>query len=149
VKPRINKGAFKVKDFASGYTELYPRGTTLYVDQLLFVKIVLLFYKLAVAKLVTKPVKLGLGFLNGSIRGGKSKEIIGKFRYDYKETAETGKPVYFEKSSIDGYTPTFIWAKADVGLTNKSLYALVMTRVNRRKLSETFYDKYRTFDFKE
>ena len=74
----------------------------------------------------------------GSLYVFKKKPIKYNFTYlrvDFKATKDMNKTILHLNEHSDGYNYRFRWSKKDMMLKNSSLYELVMTRKNKRRLA--------------
>ena len=67
------------------------------------------------------------------------------FNVDFKTTNELGKTVLHFNEHSDGFRYRFRWRVRDVILKNKSLYEMVMSRDNKRRLAYIIKNKLNDF----
>ena len=62
-------------------------------------------------------------------------------RVDFKSTNELGKTVLHLNEHSDGYNYRFYWRKNEMIVKHKSLYELIMSRENKRRLASIIKNK--------
>jgi len=125
-----------LKDMYQEYIKDKSVDSMYYVTYNEYVEYCSIFYKMISKALVDDNYKFKLPFALGEVYVIKHKmNYINKAPIDWKLTAEKGKLMYNFNDHSAGFGYKFFWTKPHK-VVNKFMYALVMTRSNKRYLAK-------------
>lgn len=142
--------AYTVASFYNSYLENIERDTVYDIDYNKYRAIVVDYFKYLQKQLIEEGKQIKLPCRMGVLQIIKSKpKHLDKrsLRIDYQATKQTGKLIFLLNEHSDMFKYRFLWSKTDMLTPNKSMYQLVATRANKRRLAQII--KNRELDYQE
>jgi len=130
--------SYTVDDYFISYREYTKDNSAYAISRDKFTKIVKDYFKflseelICNAKEVRLPARMGILSVIKIKPRGYARRF---FNVDFKSTLELEKTVLHLNEHSGGYRFRFFWNKGDMLITNKSMYELVMSRANKRRLA--------------
>jgi len=137
-KPNIHR-SYTLDDYFISYKEYTKNNPAYNVTQSKFFSVIKDYFKFLSKELILESKEIRLPARMGTLYVEKRKPKkynSDSLRVDFKSTRELGKLVLHLNEHSDGYNYSFHWNKKDILLKNKSLYELIMTRANKRRLAK-------------
>ena len=150
--PVRNKAAYTGEDFYLSYLDYIGEnpGEQYLVDYKTFRGIIDDYFAYIASMILDKSKEVKLPARMGTIRVTKSrpeKWDRHHMHVDFRETNLTGSLVLHFNEHSDGYRYRFHWDKHTMLTTNSTLYEIVFTRFNKRRLA--YLIKNRITDYSE
>lgn len=136
------------KDFYKSYIDYVGDNPLYQVEYRAFRDIINDYFKYLRDELIEngKEIKLPCRLGTLSIVKHKPKEYSGRsLRIDYAETKKVGKIVYHLNEHSNFYKYRYYWNKHNMLNHNKTMYQLIMTRDNKRRLAQIIKNKERDY----
>ena len=136
------------KDFYKSYIDYVGDNPLYQVEYRVFRDIINDYFKYLRDELIEngKEIKLPCRLGTLSIVKHKPKEYSGRsLRIDYVETKKVGKVVYHLNEHSNFYKYRYYWNKHNMLNHNKTMYQLIMTRDNKRRLAYIIKNKLRDY----
>lgn len=136
------------KDFYKSYIDYVGDNPLYQVEYRVFRDIINDYFKYLRDELIEsgKEIKLPCRLGTLSIVKHKPKEYSGRsLRIDYAETKKVGKIVYHLNEHSNFYKYRYYWNKHNMLNHNKTMYQLIMTRDNKRRLAQIIKSKERDY----
>lgn len=138
-KPRGKSKLINHYTFKDAY-KLYKTDVIkeLQVDKKTYSKIIKLFNKLLVEKMLNESETIKLPYRLGYLRIKKNKinYSTNKMSIDWKTTFETGCKVVHTNEHRNGYRYRFYWSKKGSAINNISFYSFTPVRTAKRNLAK-------------
>ena len=146
---KINKSADKTKSytvasFYNNYLNDIEHGTIYDVDYNKYRAIVTDYFKYLQKQLIEEGKIIKLPYRMGTVQIIKKKPKYydkRSLRIDYQATKQTGKLIFLLNEHSDEFKYRYLWSKTDIMVPNKSMYQLVATRANKRRLAVIIKNK--------
>lgn len=136
------------KDFYKSYIDYVGDNPLYQVEYRVFRDIINDYFKYLRDELIEngKEIKLPCRLGTLSIVKHKPKEYSGRsLRIDYAETKKVSKVVYHLNEHSNFYKYRYYWNKHNMLNHNKTMYQLIMTRDNKRRLAQIIKSKERDY----
>ena len=136
------------KDFYKSYIDYVGDNPLYQVEYRVFRDIINDYFKYLRDELIEngKEIKLPCRLGTLSIVKHKPKEYSGRsLRIDYAETKKVGKVVYHLNEHSNFYKYRYYWNKHNMLNHNKTMYQLITTRANKRRLAQIIKNKERDY----
>lgn len=141
---RSDRNSYTIEDYYQSYKE-YTKDNPLYkISKAKFRNILKDYFKFLAseiidgAKEVRLPARMGTLYV---IKIKPKKFGFNHCRVDFYNTKEYNKTIFHLNEHSDGYKYMFRWRKFDILIKHKSLYELIMTRDNKRRLAKIIKNK--------
>ena len=141
---RKNKKSYTGIDFYEAYLDYVKDDPRAYISYTIFRSIINDYFKfirdeiLEYSKEFKLPGKLGYIYI-------RKRKIIeyspNHMMVDFKATKDYGKTIYHMNEHSDGYNYRFVWKKRSVFVRNSTMYEMVFTRTNKRRLAKIIKTK--------
>jgi len=130
--------SYTLDDYFNSYKE-YTSGNSAYiVSKKQFNALLKDYFSFLSRELIDNAKEIRLPARMGTLSVVKKKPKRYDFTYlrvDFHSTKECEKTILHLNEHSDGYNFRFYWCKKDILISNKSMYELVMSRANKRKLA--------------
>jgi hypothetical protein len=142
--------SYVTKDFYKSYISSVKDNPLYYVKHSVFRAVFIDYINYILDRLFTKSEEVRLpgrmGYLQ--IMKRKPKSLQRKhLQVDFKATMELNKTILHFNEHSNGYNYRFHWRKDEMLVRHKTMYELIMTRTNKRRLASII--KNREFDYIE
>ena len=130
--------SYTLDDYFESYKE-YTSGNPAYiVSKKQFNALLKDYFSFLSKELIDNAKEIRLPARMGTLAVIKRKPKRYDFaclRVDFHSTKESDKTILHLNEHSDGYNFRFHWCKKDILISNKSMYELVMSRANKRRLA--------------
>ena len=144
----VEPAAYTVTHIYKSYVEHTKDNPSLKIDYATFRAIVVDYSNWVMDEVLERSREVKLPGRAGSLLVIKRKPFrINRrnFNVDFKHTNELGKTVLHLNEHSDGFRYRFRWKKSKSILKNKTLYEMVMSRANKRRLAYIIKNKLNDF----
>ena len=135
--PNKHQNPYVISDMYKEYVLEY-KDNELYssIDYKTFVKLTEEYYRRLMDAVLVNGALFKLPYRMGYLRVAKQKILYDhRIAVDWDTTNKVGKKVYHLNDHTKGYKYIFKWTKANIIMKYCSLYRLVITRANKRRLA--------------
>ena len=136
--------SYTIADYYISYKQYIDSGTQYDVDLKTFKGIVTDYFKHIRDEVMlrSKEVKIPCRLGSLQIVKHRPKTYTNKsLRWNWKETKELGKPVFYLNEHSGEFKFRFHWSKQGCIFTNKSKYMFIASRANKRSLAAIIFSK--------
>lgn len=130
-------------DYYKSYMNYIGTNKKYAIDYKLFSSILYDYFKIISDSIILKAADVKLPSQLGTIfvRKRKFKPYRRNLNVDFKSTNELGKTVLHMNEHTNGYSFMFKWEKRNMAFRASTLYQLVMSRDNKRRLAKCIKNK--------
>jgi hypothetical protein len=134
-----DRNSYTIEDYYLSYKEYVSDNRLYQVSKAKFREILNDYFKYLATELIDNSKEIRLPARMGTLCVIKKKPKRYDFTYlrvDFHETKTCEKTVLHLNEHSDGYNYQFFWSKHDMLIKCKSMYELVMSRANKRRLAK-------------
>lgn len=136
--------AYTIASFYNNYLKDIESDTVYDIDYNKYRAIVTDYFKYLQKQLIEEGKIIKLPYRMGTVQIIKKKPKYydkRSLRIDYQATKQTGKLIFLLNEHSDEFKYRYLWSKTDIMVPNKSMYQLVATRANKRRLAVIIKNK--------
>lgn len=136
--------AYTIASFYNNYLKDIESDTIYDIDYNKYRAIVTDYFKYLQKQLIEEGKIIKLPYRMGTVQIIKKKPKYydkRSLRIDYQATKQTGKLIFLLNEHSDEFKYRYLWSKTDIMVPNKSMYQLVATRANKRRLAVIIKNK--------
>lgn len=136
--------AYTIASFYNNYLKDIESDTVYDIDYNKYRAIVTDYFKYLQKQLIEEGKVIKLPYRMGTVQIIKKKPKYydkRSLRIDYQATKQTGKLIFLLNEHSDEFKYRYLWSKTDIMVPNKSMYQLVATRANKRRLAVIIKNK--------
>lgn len=125
-------------DYFDSYREYTSDNPAYKVTSKQFTLLIKDYFKFLATELIDKAKEIRLPARIGTLSVVKKKPKRYDFTYlrvDFNETKQNDKTILHLNEHSNGFNFRFFWCKKDMLVDNKSMYQLIMSRANKRRLA--------------
>lgn len=136
--------AYTIASFYNNYLKDIESDTVYDINYNKYRAIVTDYFKYLQKQLIEEGKIIKLPYRMGTVQIIKKKPKYydkRSLRIDYQATKQTGKLIFLLNEHSDEFKYRYLWSKTDIMVPNKSMYQLVATRANKRRLAVIIKNK--------
>ncbi len=140
----MNRVSYTTEDFYESYAQYMADNPLYLIDKHTFKSVLRDYFKALSYLLIEKSAEIKLPSRMGSmciVKRKPRKFNSDSLRVDFKASRDMKKMILHLNEHSDGYNYRFHWFKGNVITKNKSMYELVMSRANKRRLAYLIKNK--------